>query len=101
MKAVCLTDLWRLPVNSSLLVGLKIRLSKISGGERLRTDAVEGRLLRAVEVNRQLMMVAPPLSTGNVRWVNTSNVKKVKTVDTGWEIETENSKYLVELISEE
>lgn len=101
MKDICLTDLWRLSVNSSLLAGLKIRLNKLERGERLRTDSVEGRLLRAVEVNRQLMMVSPPLSTGNIRWVNTSNVKKIKTTDTGWEIETENSKYLIELISEE
>lgn len=97
---ICLPDLWRLSVNTSLLAGLKIRLSKLEGGERLRTDSIEGRLLRAVETNRQLMMVAAPLSTGNVRWVNTSNVKKVKTVDAGWEIETENSKYLVEAVEE-
>ncbi len=60
---------------------MKVRLTRIEGGERLRADSVEGNAPRAPEVGRRFVLWAPALDRDGIeddyREVSTSGVVEI------------------------
>jgi hypothetical protein len=69
-------------------------MSKVKGGERIRTDAVQGTCLDYPVIGESFALIAESLSfQGGVRLITTSHVKSITEQDDSLIIETENSTY--------
>ena len=74
---------------------MNVTLTKLIGGERIRTDVVEGETDAMPEIGRPFVMTAESfVIPGGIRLVNTSDVQKITKDDTGsYILETLNSTY--------
>ena len=79
---------------------LKVKLTRLAGGEALRTTEVIGTTDKLPEVGQQLVLIGAPIEgTFDARWVNTSPVVSFEEVTTGRIIVTESgSQYLLEVL---
>lgn len=55
-------------------------LTRISGGESLRTATIIGHTYAAPEVGKSFRMTAEPLEYGDIRLVNTSPIKAISSI---------------------
>jgi hypothetical protein len=78
---------------------VKVKLTKLIGGDRVRTPTVEGDADCLPEVGRPFVMIAESfVIPGGIRLVATSDVQAIVTDDTGACIlETLNSTYKLEV----
>ena len=71
-----------------------VTMSKVKGGERIRTDAVQGTCLDYPVIGESFALIAESLSfAGGVRLITTSCVKNITEQDDSLIIETQNSTY--------
>lgn len=81
---------------------MKVKLSNRSlSHNNLRTDFVEGEAIGIPTVGKSFVLIAEPLdysTEADVRLVTTSLVKSVESTSDGWEFQTLNSKYEVEIV---
>jgi hypothetical protein len=79
-----------------------VKLTKLqSSHNNLRTSSIEGWCFDLPQVGSSFAMMAPPLAEGNVRMINTTQVKSMSSTDDGSiQFETENSLYVLTILSE-
>lgn len=79
---------------------MRVRLSKILGGERIRTDTVEGEAYGIPEVGKSFMILSESYKIiDGIRQTTTSTVQEVKEIGfREYEIRTMNSTYKVEIL---
>jgi hypothetical protein len=79
---------------------LKVRLSKVVGGEAVRTSEVVGTAAKLPGKGEQLVVLADPIVTGTTgRRVNTSPVVSYEDVAAGRLIRTKSgSQYFIEVL---
>ncbi len=71
-----------------------VTLTKVLGGDRVRTDIVEGTCLNYPIIGESFAMVAESLTFGlDLRIIRTSTVKSINKQDKLITFETENSTY--------
>lgn len=71
-----------------------VTLTKVLGGDRVRTDIVEGTCLNYPIIGESFTMISESLTSGlNIRVIRTSTVKSVTEQDNSIIFETENSTY--------
>lgn len=81
---------------------MHIRLEKLVGGDRIRTDCVEGACASLPNIGDSLTVVAESLSfKGGHRLVQTSAVQAIVEIDPkNYVLETMNSTYKVTILAE-
>ena len=73
---------------------MNVTLSKITGGERIRTDTVTGTCHKLPEVGESFEMLSAPIVPGAIgRVIVTSTVQSVATSDDVYLVRTLNSVY--------
>jgi len=77
-------------------------MSKVLGGERIRTDSVEGEAFDLPQVGKPFVIEAPSsLIVDGIRLVNTSAIQTItEETDKVFIIKTMNSTYKVEVLEE-
>ena len=57
---------------------MKVKLIRVNGGEALRSDSVIGDAIELPKVGSRFIVVAEPITSGaNMRYIRTSEIKKV------------------------
>ena len=71
-----------------------VTMSKVKGGERIRSDIVQGTCLDYPVIGESFAILAESLSSaGGIRLITTSHVKNITEHDDSLIIETQNSTY--------
>lgn len=80
----------------------KVRLSKISGGNALRTESIVGIAPREPEQGLSYQVLGESLHPGmDIRQFVTSMVQNIETTENGYILKTLNSIYKVEILKED
>jgi hypothetical protein len=80
-----------------------VTLTKIeSTHNNVRTNETTGHTLALPEVGKNFFMTAPPLESGGVRMINTTEIKEVEIhSETEFTFKTQNSTYKVQVLGTE
>jgi hypothetical protein len=83
--------------------GFKVILTKVeSNHNNLRTNEIDGLTLSLPEKGKFFQMVAPPLESGSIRSVTTTEIKELeKTSEDSYTFKTQNSTYKLKVYGTE